>query len=129
MIETAGSLRIKPRDMVKIGVTFLNGGTGNSEPIVSEAWVEKSAESFPENDGINIPGEASGIFGYSYTWWIKEYMIKGRKVHLFSASGWGGQHIMVIPQFSIVVVFTCGNYKPFKTPYKVLKKYVFPAID
>ena len=47
VIDAAGSIRITPRDMAKIGVTFLNRGDWNGTQIISEEWVDKSANSFP----------------------------------------------------------------------------------
>jgi CubicO group peptidase (beta-lactamase class C family) len=127
VIEAAGGLKITPRDMAKIGVTFLNKGGWNGKQIISEQWVEKSATTFPGNHGINIPGEDSGRVGYSYTWWTKQYSNSGKKINMYYAGGWGGQHIMVLPQLTAVVVFTGGNYVTKRPPFKILKKYIIPA--
>ena len=128
VIETGGSLVITPRDMAKIGVTFLNQGVWNGKQIISGQWVEKSATSFPGNQGINIPGEQSGRNGYSYSWWIKTYFVSGKKINMYSAGGWGGQHIMVLPKINMVVVFTGGNYVSKRPPFKILKDYILPAL-
>ena len=128
VFETAANLKMTPRDMTKIGVTFLNKGVWNGEQIVSGQWVEKSAAPFPGNTGINVPGEDSGRMGYSYTWWTGEYSRSGQKIHMYTASGFGGQHIMVLPEVNTVVVFTGGNYLTPRPPFKILKKYVIPAL-
>jgi len=47
---------------------------------------------------------------------------------MFSAGGWGGQHIMVLPELNSVVVFTGGNYVTKRPPFKIIKKYVLPAL-
>ena len=47
-----GSIKITPRDMLKIGITFLNEGLWNEQQIVSKAWVEKSNTSFHINRRI-----------------------------------------------------------------------------
>jgi len=140
VFEAAGSLEITPRDMVKIGVTFLNKGVWDGKQIISEQWVEKSATSFPGNKGINIPGEDSGRVGYSYSWWTKQYSNSGswwtcqfsksgKRINMYYAGGWGGQHIMVLPELNTVVVFTGGNYVTYRPPFKILEKYVIPAFD
>ncbi len=41
VFETGGGLKMTPRDMAKIGVTFLNEGVWNGKQIISEQWVEK----------------------------------------------------------------------------------------
>ena len=123
------TLKITPRDMVKIGATFLNKGIWNGQQIISEQWVEKSATSFPGNEGIDIPGEDSGIVGYSYSWWTKKYSKSGKKLKMYYAGGFGGQHIMVFPELNAVVVFTGGNFVTKSPPFIILEKYVLPAFD
>ena len=129
VIDGAGGLRIIPRDMAKIGVTFLNKGVWNGKQIISEQWVEKSATSFPGNHGINIPGVDFGRNGYSYSWWIKPFSNSGKEIHMYYAGGWGGQYIMVIPEQNTVVVFTGGNYQTKVQVFKILKEYVIPAFN
>lgn len=125
----ANNLRLTPRSMAKIGITYLNKGTWNGLGIISEHWIEKSAYTFAGNHGINIPGEPSGKLGYSYSWWTKEYIKTGKVTHMYAAGGFGGQHIMVLPELKAVVVFTGGNYLSRRPPFKILKKYVIPALD
>jgi len=125
----ANNLKITPRSMIKFGATFLNKGIWNGQRIIPEKWIEKSATDFPGNQGINIPGEASGRMGYSYSWWTKTYYKNGKRVHMYAASGFGGQHIMVLPELKTVVVFTGGNYLTKRPPFKSLKDYILPAID
>lgn len=128
VIEAAGGLELTPRDMAKIGVTFLNKGKWDGKRIVSEQWVEKSAAPYKRNLGINIPGVGSGKNGYSYSWWIKTYLIAGKKIDLYNAGGWGGQEIIVIPELNTVVVFTGGNYQSRVKVFNILEKNIIPAI-
>lgn len=128
-VHAAGGLRITPREMLKLGACMLNQGSWDGKRIVSEDWVEHCARAYPGNQGINIPGEPSGKLGYSYSWWTKVYRIGGERVHMYAAGGWGGQHIMVLPELSMVVVFTGGNYLSKRPPFKILEKYILPAID
>jgi len=128
VIYTGGGLTITPRDMVKFGVTFLNRGVWEGKQIISRHWVEKSAVAYRYNYGINIPEEPSGRLGYSYSWWTKTYSEKGKEIHMYAASGWGGQHIMLLPELNTVVVFTGGNYGTGRAPFKILEKFIIPAI-
>jgi hypothetical protein len=125
VFETAGGLRMKPRDMAKFGVTFLNNGVWDGQQIVSEYWVEKSATAFAGNKGINVPGTDQGNVGYSYSWWTKEYP----ESNLFYAGGWGGQKINVFPELNAVVVFTGGNYTSKTYTMTILEKYIIPALN
>jgi CubicO group peptidase (beta-lactamase class C family) len=123
-----GSLVMKPRDMLKFGVTYLNKGKWKDKRVLSEGWVDKSQKTYNNNKGINIPIDDSGKNGYGYSWWTNEITISGKKVKLFQAGGWGGQEIIVIPDENMVVVFTGGNYTTKKHIYKILKEYILPAI-
>ncbi len=124
-----GSLKMTPRDMLKIGVTYLNRGTWNDQRIVSENWIEKSSTPFNNNKGIKLPIDDSGKNGYAYSWWTNTVSGKKGKARLFQAGGWGGQEIIVIPDYNMVVVFTGGNYVVKKHIYKMLERYVIPAIE
>ena len=128
VIEAAGSLEITPRDMAKIGVTFLNKGVWNGKQIISEQWVEKSATTFPGNTRINIPGTDKKDVGYSYSWWTKQYSESGKEIHIFYAGGWGGQNIFVFPDLNTVVVTTGGTYTSSTRTMTLLEKYIIPAI-
>lgn len=128
VVEASGSLELTPREMLKLGITFLNNGLWDGNRIVSEHWVKKSAEEFPGNHEINIPGVPSGEQGYSYSWWTKEYTHNGKKYKMYDAGGWGGQNIMVLPDLNMTVVFTGGNYTKKAQPHEILEDYIIPAI-
>ena len=120
---------MKPRDMMKFGITYLNDGVWDDKQLVPKQWVEKSKVIYGNNHRINIPEEPSGRQGYSYSWWIKEMNVSGKQIRMFSAGGWGGQHIFVLPELRTVVVFAGGNYLSKRPPFKILEKYIIPAID
>jgi len=128
VFESAGSLKMRPRTMVKIGAVFLHRGFWKDKQIISDSWVEKSAASYGNNHGINVPGEPSGKLGYSYSWWTKDFVYSGRKIRMYTASGWGGQHIMVLPELNAVVVFTCGNFTTKRPPFRILERFIIPAL-
>ncbi len=127
VVDGAGGLKITPRDMAKIGVTFLNKGVWNGKQIISEQWVEKSAASYPGNNWLNNWDDHWGMRGYSYSWWTHQFVKSGKRIPMFYAAGWGGQYIMVIPELNTVVVFTGGNYTSYRPPFEILKKYILPA--
>ena len=129
VIEAAGGLKMTPRDMVKIGVTFLNEGIWNGERIISEQWVEKGAAPFAGNKGIDVPGTAKKDVGYSYSWWTKTYSNSGKEIHVFYAGGWGGQNIVVFPELNSVDVTTGGTYASSTRIFTLLEKYIIPAFN
>lgn len=128
MIGSDGSLSLTPRDMLKFGATFLNDGIWNGERIISSDWIEHSSTSFANNTNINIPIEDSGRNGYAYTWWTSEFSIGDDVIKMYRAGGWGGQSIMVFPDLEMVVVFTGGNFAANSTLFKIVERFLIPAV-
>jgi CubicO group peptidase (beta-lactamase class C family) len=128
VIEAAGGLKMTSRDMVKIGVTYLNNGVWNGERIISEEWVEKSATPYGDNKGIDVPGTDQRNVGYSYSWWIKTFSDSDEEIDMFCAVGWGGQNICVFPDLNAVVVFTGGTYTRTVKTFTLLDRCIIPAM-
>jgi CubicO group peptidase (beta-lactamase class C family) len=128
VIEAGGGLEITPRDLTKIGALCLNKGTFNDRQIIPEKWIEKCNTQYPGNNNIFIPGHFSGGHGYAYSWWLKTLNKSGKEINMYHAVGWGGQELIIIPEFNAVVVFTGGNYIPLTTTFSILDKYILPAI-
>ena len=100
---------ISARDMAKIGQLMLNKGKWNGEQIVSEEWIEKITTTVTPTETVNERygrNESSPFqFSYGNMWWL----VDNFKNHpdfegAYTASGWGGQFITVIPKLNIVVV-------------------------
>ena len=88
------SLALTPRNMAKFGLLYLNNGTWDEQQIVSSEWVSSS------NHGLATPYTMTS---YGYQWWIDDYH------NWYSARGYNGQFIYVIPEHDIVIVFTSDN--------------------
>ena len=101
MVYTSGDLRLRPRDMAKIGFLLLNDGVWESNQIVSSEWIAKS---------IHPSVRFNSKQGYGFQWWIKDYELGNSSIHSFAAMGWGGQNIIALPSLNAVVVVTAGNY-------------------
>ena len=126
VFEAAGGLKMKPRDMVKVGALFLNNGIWNGERVISEEWIKKSSSVFQGNTSIKIPGEP-GKNDYSYSWWIKQLSHSDQAISIIHASGWGGQNIMIIPELNAVIVFTGGNYTRKPSSFNTLERHIIPS--
>lgn len=99
---------VSTRDMAKMGQLMLNKGKWKGQQVISEQWIEKSTTEVTPAD---IVGQRSTLFpymniemAYGYMWWlIQRYqdneMLKGA----FTASGYGGQYITVIPKANMVI--------------------------
>jgi len=99
---------ISTRDMAKIGQLMLNRGKWNGKQLVSKDWIEKITSTITPKEIVNKRygrDESSPFqFSYGYMWWLidnfKHYPdFEGA----FTASGWGGQYITVIPKIKMVI--------------------------
>ena len=99
---------ISSRDMAKIGQLMLNKGEWNGKQIISEEWIEKITSTVTPVEEVNRRygrnKSTSFQFSYRHMWW----QIDNFKNHpdfegAYSASGWGGQFLTVIPKLNIVV--------------------------
>ncbi|MCH8347574.1 MAG: serine hydrolase, partial [Proteobacteria bacterium] len=117
-----GGLLIKPRDFLKLGQIYLDGGRWQGTRIISQDWVQKGTEAIN-----NIGAE-----GYGYGWWIFNYPFEGREVKAFYAGGNGGQYVIVVPELDLNIVIFAGNYNQrimHKTKYEYVRDYVLRAIS
>jgi len=97
--DAGGGLRLRPRDMAKIGQLVLAGGRWNDRQIVSKAWIDAS---------MTPRLEATGPYFYGYLWWLGRSLLNGREIHWIGALGRGGQSIRIVPELDVVVVVTVG---------------------
>jgi CubicO group peptidase (beta-lactamase class C family) len=124
VVYCSGDIYMRPRDMAKFGQLFLDGGLWEGKRIISEEWVLRSTSlHFTFDQSWNADG-------YGYQWWIFDYYVSSSNqyVHSFSARGWGGQDIIVLPQLNTVVVLTGGNYNVYPPDHDIVRQYILPAI-
>ena len=115
-------LRLRPRDMAKIGELVLRKGMWNGRLVVSEAWIEESTQARPAGRSL-----------YGYQWWMGDSAVGDRTISWIAGSGWGGQRIYIAPAYKLVVVITAGLYGAlFEDQDRVVKSifdhYVLAAI-
>jgi len=88
---------LHPHDMAKLGFLFLHQGQWEGRQIVSPEWVEEA---------ISAHMTETDDDPYGYGWWIDPAVESG-----FRASGRGGQRIVVLPEWDMVVVTTGGGFE------------------
>lgn len=111
-----GGAFVRPRDLLKVGQAYLDGGVWRGRRIVDESWVTRSTAPYveisPTTTGLDPAwfGEfyAGGLDGYA--WHLYGVRSGDRTYREYEANGNGGQILMVVPEFDLVVVFTGGNY-------------------
>ncbi|UCG02806.1 MAG: serine hydrolase [Candidatus Heimdallarchaeota archaeon] len=104
------NLRLTPRQMAKFGFLYLHNGSWDGQQLVPKEWVQVSTQ--PTNT----------TWWYGYQWWIEPHR------NSFSARGYKGQQIIIIPDYNMVVVFT-ANTNLIGNLYSVLiDDFIIPAI-
>ena len=121
MTYASGDLKLRPRDMAKIGYVHLNGGQWNGEQILSQAWIDLATAK-------HATTWATG-FDYGYQWWLFDYVSNGTTYHSYHARGWGGQLISMFPSVDMVVVLTGGNYLTSDPADAILKHWILDALN
>jgi CubicO group peptidase (beta-lactamase class C family) len=111
-----GGAFLLPRDLLKVGQMYLDGGVWNGRRIVPAEWVKQSTK-----PRVEISPETTGLsedeFGNFYlrtqdalAWHMTTLKSDGREYRAYGATGNGGQILLVIPNAELAVVFTGGNY-------------------
>ena len=116
-------IHLRPRDMLKLGILFVDGGRWRGRQIISEAWVRASLAEHSHVDNVS----------YGYFWWRPwldvETSTGSRHVDVVAAQGNGGQKIYLVPQYDLVAVFTGGGYNADWTPPNtIMAKIILPRV-
>ena len=99
---------ISARDIAKIGQLMLNKGKWKGKQIVSEEWINKITTTVTPTKTVNERygrNESSPLqFSYGYMWWLVDNFRHHPDFEgAYTADGWGGQYITIIPKLNIVV--------------------------
>jgi len=123
-IITAWGLKLRPRDMAKIGYMMLKDGKWKDKQIVSSTWVKESTKAHVEEDILLGSG-------YGYQWWRGRTFINNKSIETFYAAGKGGQYIFVCPALDLVTVFTSkyiDNPNGELPPQIIMVNHIIPAM-
>lgn len=102
--SAASGLRLRPRDLARIGQLILQNGVWEGRTIVSPEWLDAALIE-------RVAIDASREFGYGYHWYLGQSHHEGQGAASWvAAMGNGGQRLWIVPSFDLVVVSTFGNY-------------------
>ena len=114
-------LRLRPIDMQKFGVLYLNGGVWNGTQLVSRSWIEQSFEPWMHSTAKARTPD------YGWYWWAESFGA-GWDAHL--ASGWKGQRIIVIPAQGLVVTMTyVEDGSEHALTARIIEDFIEPAVE
>lgn len=123
-IDTEGGLYLSAYDLAKIGFLFLHQGKWEGKQIIPKAWVTVSTSPIvPHENPIE-----NKTMGYGYQWWVPKH--SNGKSEIFAGLGFGGQYLMVVPKYDLIVVFNGWNHhdKPEKSTFRVLEERIIPGM-
>lgn len=98
---TGGGLRLRSRDLAKIGLMLLDGGRWRGRQVIPAQWIEES---------ITPKVQARQGVGYGYQFWQHTWQTPCGPVPASYMSGNGGNKILLLPIFNAVVVVTRQHY-------------------
>jgi CubicO group peptidase (beta-lactamase class C family) len=121
LTDTEGGLYLSTRDFAKIGHLYLNEGQVNNLQLLKKKWVEDTMA--PDT---NISDSSRK---YGYQWWLVPYENNDEKF-ILSGSGYGGQYLLIIPEFELIVVFNGWNiFDKDRPSIEYLSQRVLKAIQ
>ncbi|MDP2376010.1 serine hydrolase [Reyranella sp.] len=121
-IAAFGGLRLRPRDLAKIGQLMSSGGMWNGNRVVPKDWVAESIQPRVNTDSL---------FYYGYQWWLGRSLLRGRNLTWIAGIGNGGQRLYVVPELELVVVVNSAHYgSPLQgaIPFGIFTRLVLPAV-
>jgi len=99
-----GDLHFTARDAAKFGLLYINDGEYEGNQIISADWVQDSLQTYSEDAWDNV-GRFRDI-GYGYQWWSA----RAGEHHVNFAWGHGGQLIVLVDEFDMVIVVTADPF-------------------
>jgi CubicO group peptidase (beta-lactamase class C family) len=122
LLAYASGIRLRPRDMARIGQLYLQHGRWNDRQLIPADWVRASLS--PQ------VLDAGWAWGYGYQWWIGRIEADGKTWDLPMAVGNGNQRIILLEPLNLVMVVTAGHYNQVDGVLwgqQMLMQYVLPA--
>ncbi len=121
--SAAGGLRLRARDLAKIGQLVLQRGQWDGRQVVPAHWIDEATA--PQI------GPADRPYFYGYQWWLGRSLINRRELPWVAGIGLGGQRVFVVPALDLVAVVTAGLYNDAKqswVPLLILNRYLLAAV-
>ena len=122
-LHAGSGLYLTLRGMAKFGQMYLDDGRWLGQQVVPAAWVRESTQQYVQQGSIR----------YGYQWWLTTFQMGEVSIESFSANGWGGQLIYVLPDLNAVVVMTGHRFEDgqgAETDVRVMmEQFILPFIN
>ncbi|MGE3465646.1 MAG: serine hydrolase domain-containing protein [Pyrinomonadaceae bacterium] len=122
----ASGLRMRSRDLGKLGLLVMNRGKWRGKQIIPARLVDEAL-----SESVTIEKASDFTEAYGYQIWLPSFLVNGKWVHLKEFAGNGGQHVQIDQANGIMVVTTAGNYNASevkKSPQIIIEDFVYPAM-
>jgi CubicO group peptidase (beta-lactamase class C family) len=92
--HSGGGIFINTMDQARFGLLFLRNGNWKGKQLISKQWINAARK----------PSAANTSYGYM--WWLNKgnRKIQGVGESVYSAAGFGGNYIVVDPEYDLLVV-------------------------
>ena len=109
-------LVMRPRDLAKFGQLLLDDGEWWGEVLISAEFIAEATQ----NQVSSLTDEQ-----YGYLFWIDE---TDDGYPAYSAVGFGGQYITVVPELELVVVITSNFSRPWRENASIIEPFIIASI-
>jgi CubicO group peptidase (beta-lactamase class C family) len=119
-VAAFAGLRLRPRDLAKIGQLVVDDGRWHGNQLLPAWWIRESTTPY-------INAEGNGAIYYGYHWWLGRSLLNGHDLNWIAGFGAGGQRLFVVPELDLVVVVNAFNYR-YHVPMAILNRFVLPTV-
>jgi len=125
-VHTGGfGLQLPPSAMLQFGLLYLHEGKIGNQQHIQSSTVEHATSPLI---AVDSPQKAH----YGWHWWHSSFTLDSQpKVDIpyYYALGFGGQYIVVVPSYELVVTVSADRFKRKRTPLDVFRDFVVPLLE
>ncbi len=120
LVAAFAGLRLRPRDLTKLGQLVADEGCWKGRQILPAQWIAESTRPHLDAEGFQA-------LYYGYHWWLGRSLLNGRELTWTAGFGSGGQRLFIVPALDLVVAVNAFNYRNH-IPAAILNRFVLPAV-
>ena len=121
MPAAASGLRLRPRDLLKFGLLYMNDGQWQNKQIMDKEWTKTSLSAVVTRQTNK---------GYGFQFWTNVDTVNNESLYISEAKGNGGQRIFFCKELNLLVVITAGNYNKWdivNDSHEALTDFIIPS--